>query len=343
MGESEDIQTKMLAAIDRLTLAVEKQGGQIAELHTNQIAASSVLEAMQKRLDPVQETSTKHQVDVAAQLKATQERLEARLAQTQPPPDAQRSDAPPRKVHIREGAVDEGMGVPTPTSPAHAPASPRPPPRASTRPASTSRPAPAPNSRARAASAPPLADDYPEVVLLKLPVPRTEITVRRWLDSMLASASSFPADYKYIVLPFHDYVTLSFHTVKDAAAATASLRRLSPTFEISLGDCQKVVVIRSGVPEVRRRNAGLQQIWNICRSFAAVGEVVKSIPRARGRSPHSIYYLVHEGNDTQRKICTAYWSDEGDRVVVSSILHDPSLSQESQDAVAAALEGDAEL
>lgn len=46
------------------------------------------------------------------------------------------------------------------------------------------------------------------------------------------------------MLPFHDYVTLSFRTVKDAAAAVASLRRLSPTFEVAPGDHQIVIVSR---------------------------------------------------------------------------------------------------
>lgn len=71
MSGSEDTQAQMLAAISRLTAVVEKPSLQI------------------DRLDAVQESTAKHQVDVVAQLKASQERLGARLANTaggRPPP-----------------------------------------------------------------------------------------------------------------------------------------------------------------------------------------------------------------------------------------------------------------
>lgn len=147
------------------------------------------------------------------------------------------------------GAGDDGMGVATPTAPAPAPASPRPPPRAAIRSSSTGRPAQPPPARTRATSAPPAGDTYPEVVLLKLPVPRTEVAVRKWLDPILDSATALPAD---CVLPLHAFVTLTLRTVKDAGAAAASLPQLSPTFEVAPGDNQRVVVTRSGPPAVRR-------------------------------------------------------------------------------------------
>lgn len=47
MATPDDGQSNMLAAIDRLTIAVEKQAVQIESLSASQVAASSVLEAMQ--------------------------------------------------------------------------------------------------------------------------------------------------------------------------------------------------------------------------------------------------------------------------------------------------------
>lgn len=133
MAATNDLQAKMLAAIGRLTIAVEKQPAHIETLNSNQIAPPSALETMQRRLAAVQEASAQHQVDVAAQFKATQERSEARLARAPGQAEAPRS-------HPR-GATDEGMGVATPTAPTLAPSSPRPPPPASTRLSSTGRPA----------------------------------------------------------------------------------------------------------------------------------------------------------------------------------------------------------
>lgn len=185
---------------------------------------------------------------VSAQLKATQELLEARLAQAPAQMEASRSDSPPRKVHTREGATDDGMGMATPTAPVPAPSSPRPPPRAFATSSSAERPAKAPSANKRTTSAPPTGDEYPAVVLLRLPIPRTEIAIRKWLNPMLALATSFPQDFEYIVLPFHDYVTLSFRTAKGAAAAAASLRRVGPTFEVAPGHRQEVIVIRNGPP-----------------------------------------------------------------------------------------------
>lgn len=333
----------MLAAIERLTLAVENQSAQLDTLNASQAAASSVLETMQKGLDVVQAASDQHQIDVAAQRKATRERLEACLAQATAPLDPERSNSPPRKVHTHEGAGDDGMGVATPTAPPPAVASPHPPLRAATRSSSAGRASQPPPPRARATSAPPSHDDYPEVALLKLPIPRADVVVRKWLDPMLASATAFPTDFEHIVPPFHDSVTLNFRTVKDAGAATVSLRRLAPVFEVAPGDSQKVIVIHSGAPEVRRRHPGLQHVYDMCRSVAADGVSVKSIPRARGRTPHTIYYLVNATLDTQRKVCKAYWRDDGDSVEVTSILPDTSLDSESQDMLADALKGDGAL
>lgn len=63
-----------------------------------------------------------------------------------------------------------------------------------------------------------------------------------------------------------------------------------------------------------QRNQGPLPVFDVCRTFAADGEVVKPIPRARGRAPHTMYYLVNESRDTQRKVFTAFWSNDGETV-----------------------------
>lgn len=116
MAEPEDVQSKMLAAIDRLTLAVEQQGAQVESLLTTQISpprpywrlCKSALSPSRRLVQSIRWTPQRSS--------RLQERLEARLAQAPSQPDAQRSDSPPRQVHLREGATDEGMGVATTTS-----------------------------------------------------------------------------------------------------------------------------------------------------------------------------------------------------------------------------------
>lgn len=99
MSGAEDAQAQRLAATNRLTETVAKQSARLDSPHANQAMAGSVLESFQRRLDAAQEGFAKHQADAAAQLKATQERLDARLAQA--PPNQTRTDPTAPGAHPR--------------------------------------------------------------------------------------------------------------------------------------------------------------------------------------------------------------------------------------------------
>lgn len=140
MAGAEDAEARMLAAINRLTAAAEEQCLWMESFHASQASTYSVIETLQMRLD---QSTAKHQCDVAAQLKATEEHFEARTAQTARQPDMQRTGATPRKVHIREGRGD-----------VDAPATPCPAPRPASRPASAMRTPEMTRSGARSRNAP---------------------------------------------------------------------------------------------------------------------------------------------------------------------------------------------
>lgn len=135
-----------------------------------------------------------HQVDVAVELKATQERIDARIEQVAAQADPQRTNSPPRKVHIPRPALDLARRLPIAQRRFLAP------------------------SRALPAS-PRLPLATPRGPPLTLPTPRTALAFRKWLFELVNAAPDFPNEFEQMILPSQDFASISLSKVKDATEA----------------------------------------------------------------------------------------------------------------------------
>lgn len=155
-------------------------------------------------------------------------------------------------------------------------------PRQASRPALSLRSSKMPRTNECSASVPPrTADDYPS----SSPCLAPHWRFGKWSGELPNAAHDFPNDYEQMVLPVHDFITISFPSIQAATEAAGIVRRFSPTLDAKPGDSKKVIVLRSCPPEIRRQNNGLR---STC--------VFRSPPTARSSRPSpllQVYSALH--------------------------------------------------
>lgn len=174
----------------------------------------------------------------------------------------------------------------------------------------------------RASSAPPGGKD--EVVLLKFAAPHTSQFARRWFDDIVRSLSEPLPGYQVRILSFHDYITPIFDSTDEADEAGRVLHVARPSLAIpGKIEVEKVAVIRDSPPPIRRRNLGLQVVWDAVKAACLRGKEPRPIHRARGAHPHSVYHIVAAATDKSRVVLTVQWADDGETFSITGLHVEP--------------------
>lgn len=175
-----------------------------------------------------------------------------------------------------------------------------------------------PRSAARRSSSAPSAlaggrdDGKDDVVLLRFAAPHTVGYMNKWLSNLMRQLPEDLPPHEVRILDFHDYITMIFGDADSVDSAGRILRRARPHAVVKDGEeTERVVVIRDRPPEVRRRNVGLQPVYDaIAATVSGKARTIRAIHRARGKHQHSRYHLLDEQSDESQFVATVGWADD---------------------------------
>lgn len=170
-------------------------------------------------------------------------------------------------------------------------------------------------------------------MLLRFAAPHSAGFMKKWVGELMDRLPDDFPSHELRILDFHDYITMIYD---DADTAGRILRQARPHIVLK-GDAgtERVVVIRDRPPEIRRRNLGLQPIWEAIEGTDS-GKVkaLRPLHRAKGKHKHTQYHLLEETTDESKCVATVGWTDDGQGFRVLQIEVDSDAPDDVRDALA---------